>query len=379
MKKELCFFVNYLNHHQVLVADLLYEKLGSQFCFVATRPVEPAQMKGGIDFSNREYCIIAPKNNESREYALRLARESETCVFGADSLEYAIERAKHNPQGLSIERGERWLKHGIINVFSPAFLKWWFSYQKYFRKANFYRLCNSAYASSDMKKVHAYSDRCYKWGYFTKVDRQLAYKEVDSKSHQVNILWCARFISLKHPELAILLAKRLKDNKFDFHLDMIGEGMELNKIKSMVQSLNLTERVSFLGNLSNEQVYDQMYKHDIFLLTSDRNEGWGAVANEAMSNGCVLVGADEVGSIPYLVIDNVNGMIFKSCNIDSLYEKVLYLINNPKERERMSKAGMKSMREMWSPENASSSLLEFIESLHKKEIPSILYGPCSKA
>lgn len=195
----------------------------------------------------------------------------------------------------------------------------------------------------------------------------------------MSILWCARFISWKHPELAILLAKLLKDNKFDFHLDMIGEGIELNKIKSMVQSLNLTERVSFLGNLSNEQVYDQMYKHDIFLLTSDRNEGWGAVANEAMSNGCVLVGADEVGSIPYLVIDNVNGMIFRSCNIDSLYEKVLYLINNPKERERMSKAGMKSMREMWSPENASSSLLEFIESLHKKEIPSILYGPCSKA
>ena len=122
-----------------------------------------------------------------------------------------------------------------------------------------------------------------------------------------------------------------------------------------------------------------MSKHAIFLFTSDRNEGWGAVANEAMSYGCVMVGADEIGSIPYLVTDNVNGMIFKACNINSLYEKVIYLINNPMERERMSKAGMQTMRNVWSPENATSSLVNFIESLQRKEIPHILYGPCSKA
>lgn len=376
---ELTFFVNYLNHHQVLVADILYEKLGNQFCFVATQSVDLYEMKGGEDYSTRPYCIVASKNSESHEYALRLARNSKTCVFGANSLEYAIERAKHNPQGLSIERGERWFKRGMINVLSPAFLKWRFCYQKYFQKANFYRLCNSAYVSNDMRKVFAYNDRCYKWGYFTKVDRQLSYKKVHLESKYVNILWCARFIDWKHPELAILLAQRLKDNKYNFHLDMIGEGDELNNIKSLVVSLNLVDRVSFLGNMPNEQVLVQMYKHDLFLFTSDQNEGWGAVANEAMSNGCVLVGADKIGSVPYLVSDQVNGMVFKSCDLDSLYEKVTYLIDNPIDRGRMSKAGMQSMRDVWSPENAAISLLEFIESLQNKKIPCILEGPCSKA
>lgn len=376
---KLTFFANYLNQHNVFVADSLYEKLGDQFCFVATKPIDIMQMKGGDDYSARPYCVIASNNCKTKEYALLLARESRTCIFGANSLEYAIERARYNPQGLSLECGERWLKRGIINIFSPAFIKWWINYQIYFHKANFYRLCNSAYASADMLKIHAYKNRCYKWGYFTKVDRTLNYKKVDHKSKYVNILWCARFIRWKHPELAILLAKRLKDNAYNFHVDMIGCGKELNRIKLMTKSLKLTDQITFLGNMHNEQVHAQMYEHDIFLFTSDQNEGWGAVANEAMSNGCVLVGSDDIGSIPYLVTDNVNGLVFKSRNINSLYEKVTYLINNPKNRERMSKAGMQSMRNVWSPENASKLLLEFIESLYNKKTPCILDGPCSKA
>ena len=86
MTMELTFFMNYLNHHQVLVADLLYEKLGDQFCFVVTLPVDLSEMKGGSDYSSRPYCIIASKNRESHEYAMFLARNSQTCVFGANSL-----------------------------------------------------------------------------------------------------------------------------------------------------------------------------------------------------------------------------------------------------------------------------------------------------
>lgn len=376
---RLTFFVNYLNQHQVCVADLLYEKLGNQFCFVATMPVDLRQLKGGDDYSVRPYCIVATQNKKSHDYALRLARESTVCVFGANSQEYAIERAKFNPQGISIERGERWFKRGFINMLSPIFLKWWYNYLRYFRKANFYRLCNSAYASADMNKIHAYHNRCYKWGYFTKVDRSLNYRKVDKNKKYIDILWCARFIHWKHPEDAIELAYYLKNNDYLFHLDMIGEGEELNRIKSLAASLDLTEQVSFLGNIPNSQVHAQMYSHDIFIMTSDRNEGWGAVANEAMSNGCVIIGADTIGAIPYLVSDNINGLIYKSGNVNSLFDKVTYLINNPSERERMSKSGMQTMRDIWSPENAVESLLEFIGALQNNKIPNILNGPCSKA
>ena len=131
--------------------------------------------------------------------------------------------------------------------------------------------------------------------------------------------------------------------------------------------------------MPNAEVLQQMRQHDIFLFTSDKNEGWGAVANESMANGCCLVGSDAIGSVPYLVTDGATGMIFKSCDLDSLYEKVKYLLDNPEERQRMSKAGHQRMVELWSPENAAKSLLQLIEDLQNGRPSSILQGPCSKA
>ncbi len=45
---------------------------------------------------------------------MRLAREAEVCVFGANSMEYALERVKQSECGLSFEFGERWLKRGLM-------------------------------------------------------------------------------------------------------------------------------------------------------------------------------------------------------------------------------------------------------------------------
>ena len=131
--------------------------------------------------------------------------------------------------------------------------------------------------------------------------------------------------------------------------------------------------------MPNAEVLQQMRQHDIFLFTSDKNEGWGAVANESMANGCCLVGSDAIGSVPYLVTDGATGMIFKSCDLDSLYEKVKYLLDNPEERQRMARDGQIRLQKVWSPENAAKSLLQLIDDLQHGRQTSILQGPCSKA
>ena len=122
-----------------------------------------------------------------------------------------------------------------------------------------------------------------------------------------------------------------------------------------------------------------MRQHDIFLFTSDRNEGWGAVANEAMSNGCTLVASDAIGAVPYVVQDGVNGLIFENNNLDSLYEKVKFLMENPQSRIMMAKQAYISMSEVWSPQNAAKNLLQLIDDLQNGKETSIENGPCSKA
>lgn len=379
---KLTVFTNFLNHHQVQVMDQLYNLLGNDFRFVTTLLSDQEYMKGGDDYSNRSYCLCAARDKSTFTEALRLAIESETCIFGADSYEFAIARAKQNPMGLSFEMGERWLKRGWVNVISPNFLKWWLNYIRYFRKANFYQLCCSAFASIDMQKLHTYENRCYKWGYFTHVDEsfdtEISMGDV-STSEVISFMWCSRYLRWKHPELPVRMAARLKAEGYKFILDMYGHGVVFDITKRLAKQLNVEDVVIFKGNLSNEQILQAMREHKVFLFTSDQNEGWGAVANESMSNGCVLIGSDATGAVPYLLVDGVNGLIFESCNLDSLCEKAKYILDNPKELHRLSRNGIATMRSIWSPKNAAKNLICLINQINYQDFSIILQGPCSKA
>ena len=74
------FYSNFLNHHQVLIADELYRLLGEDFRFIATLPLDEKELKGGADYSNRPYCILAGESAGAHDEAMRLARESDTCT-----------------------------------------------------------------------------------------------------------------------------------------------------------------------------------------------------------------------------------------------------------------------------------------------------------
>ena len=214
-------------------------------------------------------------------------------------------------------------------------------------------------------------------------------------SETTSLMWCSRFLKLKNPELPILMAKRLKEKGYRFSLDMFGSGEKLKEAKRLASDLGVTDMITFKGNMPNAKILQEMRKHEIFLFTSDRNEGWGAVSNESMSNGCILVGSDGIGSIPFLVEDGVSGITFKSANTDSgfigeklqidekalssLTEKVELLLNNQIERKQFAIQGYENMRDVWSPANAAKNLLLLIDDLQKGRDCSISHGPCSKA
>ena len=376
---QIVFYTNFINHHQVLVADELYQLSGGQYRFVETMPMFDWLKSGGYDdFSSRPYVLQAWKDDVSKKKAEELCINADVAIYGADSLEYQIMRAKTGK--LSFEVSERWLKKGILNLLSPRLLRNMWYYHTLFRKKPVYKLCSSAYAAGDQYKMFSFKDRCYKWGYFTRVDDYDIEASLDNRqATEFRLMWCARFLKLKHPEMAIRLAARLKAKGYAFTLDMYGSGVELERMQLLARQLDVTDVVRFCGNLPNDQILEQMRCHDIFLFTSDRNEGWGAVANEAMSNGCVLVGSDAIGSVPFLVKDGENGCVFKSCDLDSLMNKVEYLLNNRTEIRRLAVNGYLTMKTVWSPENAARNLMTLIDDLRNGRDTSVADGPCSKA
>lgn len=386
---KLAYFVNYLNHHRIELADELFKLLGEDFVLIATMPWDEKELKGGVDYRTKPYCLLAAEKEESMQLAMKYAREAEACSFGANSMKFSIERAKNGRMdGISFDTGERWLKKGFINIFSPRLLKWWWTYQTIFRSKKYYKLCASAFAARDHNLLGTYRGRCYKWGYFTSVSNNVSDLENKESTEIPTIMWCGRFLRWKHPELPVLMAKQLKDKGYKFHIYMYGDEGNAAKydaiyprvqLEGLISGLGVRDCVHLKGSRPNSDIIDAMREASIFLFTSDRNEGWGAVANEAMSNGCVLIASDMIGSAPYLVRDGQNGLLFRDRDVDSLSKKVEWLLNHPLDQAIMQKNAYLDMVNLWSPQVAARNLLKLIDDLRNGRDSSIEFGPCSKA
>ena len=376
------FFSNFINHHQANVADELYRLTEGNYTFVELCPIYDWLLKGGYsNLSSRPYVLQAWKNQENMDKAITLLYSADVALFSCpEAWKYEVLRAKTGK--LTFDVSERWLKRGWLNLASPRLLKYFWYYHTVFAKHNVYKLCSSAFACNDHYKLHSFKNKCYKWGYFTKVNSNFTVKAlpgVSTSGPLHTLMWCARFLRWKHPEMPIQLAARLKAKNYKFKLAMYGSGVELEKTKRLAKSLGVDDVVSFMGNMPNEEILKVMRQHDIFLFTSDQNEGWGAVANEAMSNGCAIVASDSIGSIPFLVKDGENGCVFKSCDLDSLCNKVECLLDNDNKRQSIAKNAYYTMRDIWSPRSAAMNFLKLVDDLQNSKGISIKEGPCSKA
>lgn len=373
------------------MSDEIYGIIGDDFIFVET--AECHENKGATeDYSNRPYLIKSWESAEARSRAMQLTQTADVCVFGGyEALPYERIRMKNGL--LSFDMGERMLKRGWLNLASPRILKMIVSYHlgKWHRKP-LYKLCMSAFTASDQYKLKSFNDKCYKWGYFTKIDDfDVEISSDVSTSNRASLMWCSRYLMLKHPELPVLMAQRLKERGYNFHLSMYGDGEYRESTERLIKSLDLGDYITVHGSVPNDQVREAMRKSDIFLFTSDRYEGWGAVANESLSCGCVLVASDAIGSSPYLIKDGYNGFMYRSAStkssfgnpdmqsLDGLTEKVMWLLNNRDKMLQMQKNAVENMQRLWSPRHAAESLLQLIDDLKNGKETSIEVGPCSKA
>lgn len=406
---KLVFYSLVLNHHQVCVADALYDVLGEAFAFVET--AECFDQKGATnDYSHRPYLLRAWESADSWNKAMQLAQTAECCVFGGyEALPFEKTRMK---QGLlSFDMGERMLKRGWMNLASPRILKMILAYHLGgWRNKPIYKLCCSSFAKDDQYKLLSFKDRCYKWGYFTSVpdlgsnainnsndltlnstlepSEEIAPVNLSETTNIVRFMWCARFLRLKHPELVIEMAHCLKQKGYDLQLDIYGdegnasareEIFPRKELEQMAVDKDVNDIVTFHGSKPNNEILSAMKEHDVFLFTSDSREGWGAVVNESMAHGCAVISSDAIGSTAYLVLEGKTGLVFKNGVADSLIEKAEWLLKHPDELKKMKRQAYQQMRDVWSPKCAAKALLQLIEDLKSGRETSIIEGPCSKA
>ena len=398
---KIAFFSIILNNHQANVADELWELTGHSYCFVELLNMSGDHRKGDTrDYSSCPYLLQAWRNDEARRKAMDIALTADVAFFGSvESYPYLCARVKKGL--LSFDFGERWMKRGWLNMLSPRIMKMFLCYKfGGWDKKLVYKLCSGAYVAGDQYKLNTYVNRCYKWGYFTKVDTSYNIHDVEACSNVSTsvitpLMWCSRYLKWKHPELPILMAKKLKDLGYSFKLDMYGEGEYKSKTLQLAKELGVSDIISFYGNYPNNELLEKMKTYEIFLLTSDQNEGWGAVINESMSCGCAVVTSKVVGAAPYLIEDRTTGSLFSGpstrsgfsktglkvdqSSLDSLVQCVKSLLENKHQLKQIRKNALRTMQETWSPKNAAINLLQLVDDIRSGRESSIETGPCSKA
>ena len=360
-----------------LVEELII--IGCETWFVETDSLPENLRKGGFnDYGERPYFVRAWQDAESKSKMEKLAIEADVLIIGNKPKMLEWKRLRQGK--LTFEISERPLKKGIINAISPVISKTQLFYHLLFYNKPVYMLCLSSYTATDEYRLHAFKERCYQFGYFPRITELNVQEVLDSKpSGKIRIIWCARFIKWKHPELVVLLAEKLKRDGYDFEINMIGSGVEYPNIEKMINDEDVRDCVHLLGNHPNNEVLKMMSEHHIFLFTSDKNEGWGVVLNEAMGQCCCPVAAKEIGAVPALLKNDVNGKVFAANSLDSLYNAMKDLLDNPAKIRDMAIQSYNTVQQEWNPVNAAKCLYD----LCKAKLDGIDYtkarGICSNA
>lgn len=352
MRMQVVFVSNYFNHHQLSFCDALYEFLNGSFCFLQTQPMEEERVRMGWQAQERAYVR---KYWEDAEECAAMVRDAAVVIFGGcDDENYIRERLA---AGKPIFRyNERMYKEGQWKAISPRGLLQKYRDHTKYRKAPVYFLCAGAYVPCDLGIVHAYPEKMLRFGYFPET-REYAQGEPFLRKKKGSILWAARMIDWKHPELAVKTAAYLKDKGIPFHMNIIGGGELEEAMHRLAEELGVTGEVTFLGFRGPEEVRAAMEEAEIYLVTSDRKEGWGAVVNEAMNSGCAVVADHMIGAAPWMIRQRENGILYRDGCEQQLQKSVEELLQNPAECRRLGEAAQQTVRTEWNARTAAERLV----------------------
>ncbi|MBQ6825232.1 MAG: glycosyltransferase [Clostridia bacterium] len=370
---------NYMNHHQLPIAQNLYNSLGEDYKYIALDAVPERRVQLGYEDINDKFSFIvrAYDSKERITLAKELIADSGVLFVGHSEEKYFKNALKKGKPVIKIS--ERFFKE------NPTFINRVRQFIRAkrrlakFQNKNFYFLCASAYTDEDVNKYTNFKGKTYRWGYFTELKTYDSIENLISKKEENSILWVGRFIDWKHPETPILVAKKLKENGYNFKLNMIGTGDMEENLKKLILDNGLEDCVDILGSKTPKEVREYMEKSKIYMFTSDQQEGWGAVLNESMNSGCAVVTNSQIGSVPFLMRDNENGLVYNGNDIEEIYKRVKYLLDNPKTAEEFGKNAYYTIKDEWSPEIAANRLLEFCKEIKDKGECSLFEsGPCSR-
>lgn len=199
------------------------------------------------------------------------------------------------------------------------------------------------------------------WGYFvepSKFDDKEAvfnYNEdalpAEKSDGTLKLLWCGRLLGWKRVRDIVRAVgehvglKREGDSLPKISLTIVGDGPEKERHVKMAKGLPIT----FMPSQPIAKIRELMRAHDLYVLSSNQYEGWGAVVNEALEEGMNVVGTYEAGSSATILSKN---RLYHAGNVKELVALI--------DQEYKGDIPFCSIG-VWTAREAAKRLMEFVK------------------
>jgi len=167
-------------------------------------------------------------------------------------------------------------------------------------------------------------------------------REAATRPH-VRVLTVARLVEAKGVEYALRAIARVIARHQEIHYQIVGDGPLRERLQGLAGELEIADHVSFLGGQSQGRISRLYEEADIFVLpsiigTDGWQEGQGLVLMEAQATGLPII-STNTGGIPESIRDGETGFLVPERDVDSLAERLCFLIEHRHLRIQMGRAG----------------------------------------
>ena len=143
-------------------------------------------------------------------------------------------------------------------------------------------------------------------------------------------------------------------------------GSQETKLKELVNSLAVSDSVSFVGRLNENELPRYLASADIYVSTSLSDAGLAASTAEAMACGLPVIITD-FGDNRKWVEDGKNGFIIPLKDPQALASKIVFLLQNRETRQKFGQASRKIIEERNNREKEMAKMAELYRELVEKK------------
>jgi glycosyltransferase involved in cell wall biosynthesis len=171
------------------------------------------------------------------------------------------------------------------------------------------------------------------------------------------------FVGRLEPEKGILTFLKSAELNQNLQHVVVGDGSLREEVRNISSNL---DNVSFMGPVWGEEL-DEIIKMSRFVVCpSEWQEPSSYVAFQSFACGKPVIAAN-MGGLPEVITNDVNGLLFSAGNVVELTNKINNLYYDTEKIVRMGKAGRQSVEARFLPEKYYTESINLFNKLLNKK------------